>query len=183
MFVAIELSTQARAEILSLQSSLESAAPDVFRFPAEESLHLTLYFLGDMEQSTTEDLISRLQAARFEPVELALGHIVKLPETNVPKVLAVSVQSAGLPSLQQRVHDLCFSLAEHKETRPYLAHVTFARLSPSVPASAKIVKRGVARLAQPESVRWTVDSICVLRSHLGPDGAVYERVATIAIGV
>ncbi len=182
MFVAIALSDAALAEIARIQGAVAQEANDVYRLLPTQNLHLTLYFLGEMDQTQLSMLIERLQGAKFEPIELALGHIVNLPAADVPKILAISVQSAGLGMFQQRVHDLCFPVADHKETRPYLAHVTVARLKSGVPASAKVVKRTVKSLPNPQPIRWPVHEITIYRSQLGKGNPQYEAVASIPIG-
>ncbi len=95
------------------------------------SLHLTLYFCGNTDEETMVRIGNGLAEMKLSRLEMFIGGLKKLPSDDVPKILAAAVRSDAreLAAMQQRVHDLCFALAENKEMRPFAPHITFARFA------------------------------------------------------
>lgn len=182
-FLAIEPSPEAVAEIQRVQNYLEGASQGVFRPTARETLHVTLYFCGDTHPSDMERIADSLADMGSAGFDLALDGIKLLPQPDVPRVVAAGVSSAGreLAAFQQRVHDVCFPVAAHKEVRPFAPHITMARLGKDVPARAKVVKRALAGLGELRPVIWRASELVVFSSMLGPAGPEYTAVRRIAL--
>jgi len=178
--VAIELTDEARKEIVRVQKVLGKLSDGVYKLSSAESLHLTLYFCGEMEEESATKIGDALEALSVEEFDVRLGGLKLLPQDDVPRVLGVSVESSGreLKAFQQRIHDVCFALAEFKEVRPFVPHVTFARLAKDVPASAKVVKRSVANLGKIEPIRWRLGEVVLFSSEAGR----HEVVRRIQLG-
>jgi 2'-5' RNA ligase len=179
-FVAIELSDDARAEVLRVQKSLVKLSDGVYKPSAKENLHLTLYFCGETEEDAIVRIGDALEAMGAAAFDVKFESLKLLPEVEVPRVLGVSVGSAGreLKAFQQRVHDVCFASAEFKEVRPFAPHVTFARLAKDVPAGAKVVKRSIAGLGKIDPVRWRVREVVIFASEAGR----HEVVRRVGLG-
>lgn len=168
-FVAVELNEDAVGEILRVQKELAKLSDGVYRLSAKESLHLTLYFCGETDEDALVRIGDALEAIGTGAFEVRFDGLKLLPEVDVPRVLGVSVASGGreLKAFQQRVHDICFGLADFKEIRPFAPHVTIARLGKDVPANAKVVKRSIAGLGKIDPVRWQVGEVVIFSSEAG----------------
>lgn len=180
-FLAIELSEEARAELMRVQRVLAKICDGVYKMVTVEQLHLTLYFCGETDEETMNRIGDGIEAWGASGFDVSLAGLKLLPQDDIPRVLGAGVKSAGreLLAFQQRVHDVCFSLAEYKEVRPFAPHVTFARLDRGVPANAKVVKRSVAGVRdEVGSVKWRVREVVVISS----EGAEYEVVRRIGLG-
>lgn len=177
-FLALDLSPAAVKAITRLQESTERAHSGLYRWTEADNLHLTLYFLGNLEEDQLDQI--KRAAFAFPAFELSLGKILTLPEPTVPKILAVGLigELPQLKKLQQQIHDRVFSLAENKETRPFVPHITFGRLKKGVPPSAKAVKRLVGSLSPLPALPWKVESIRLVASHLSKEGPTYETLVT-----
>lgn len=182
-FLAIEPSPEAVAEIQRIQTHLEGSSQGVYRPTARETLHVTLYFCGDTDPSDMERIGDSLAGLGSAGFDLALDGIKLLPQPDVPRVVAAGVSSAGreLAAFQQRVHDVCFPVATHKEVRPFAPHITLARLGKDVPARAKVVKRALAGLGELRPVVWRAAELVVFSSAPGPAGPEYAAVRRIAL--
>ncbi|MFM9872719.1 MAG: RNA 2',3'-cyclic phosphodiesterase [Fimbriimonadaceae bacterium] len=180
IFLAIELSDEARKEILRVQKELGKLSDGVYKPSAKESLHLTLYFCGETEEETIVRIGDALEGMSADAFDVRLGGLKLLPQDDVPRVLGVSVESGGreLKAFQQRIHDICFALAEFKEVRPFVPHVTFARLARDVPAGAKVVKRAIAGLGKIEPVRWRISEVVIFSNEDGK----HEVVRRVLLG-
>lgn len=174
-FLALDLPPGVKEAITAYQSKIESQSPGLYRWTPPENLHLTLYFLGDMEEDLLQEVKNR--QLMFQPFEIGTGPILTLPERNVPKILALELvgETQPLRSLQQRIHDSVFQIAAHRETRPFVPHITIARLKKDVPPSAKPVKRLRESLTPPPALTWEVNVLWLYTSTLNPEGPTYEK--------
>jgi 2'-5' RNA ligase len=145
-----------------------------------ESMHVTLCFLGARDAGEIEAIAQALLVvAGAPPVPLTPGAPLWLPRRR-PRVAAVGLtdgEGARGPSaiLQSAV---ATALAQggwyEPDVRPFLAHVTVARIG----------KGGLPRapeLAPPPAVRFTAEAVSLYRSHTGPAGARYEPLATVGL--
>lgn len=172
-FIAIELPPAAKEAVRNWQKRAEKSSPGLYNWTNQESLHLTLYYLGDMEE---EDLLRISNKIEFRGgVELSLGSPMVFPEPTVPKILALELLGdvATLKGQQQKLHDTVFAVANHQETRPFRPHITVGRLKRNVPPSAKPVKRLVGSLEAPDSLKWTVNEVLIYESKLQESGSSY----------
>ena len=179
-FLAIELSDEAKAELVKVQRVLKKACDGVYKMSEPEDMHLTLYFCGATDEETMTRICDAIAGMGASGFEVGLTGLKILPQDDIPKVLGSGVRSSGreLQAFQQRIHDICFAVADHKEVRPFVPHVTFARLDRKVPSNAKVVKRSVAAVQEFKSVRWRVGEVVVFSS----EGGEYEIVRRIRLG-
>lgn len=173
-FLAIDLPEEVKTEILRIQTDCEKTSPGLYKWSTPETLHLTLYFLGNLDEDTLEQVVQRMPALRS--CNLELGNIIQLPELHVPKILAVEIAGdiAVLKSQQQKIQDSVFAIADYKETRPFLPHITIGRLKKDVPPSAKPVKRLNQAIRNPKSLRWQTSETVLYLSELSSNGPTYS---------
>lgn len=102
-------------------------------------MHLTLHFLGDMPLSEAEDgartvLHDALARVRHEPFTIALRGTGVFPPRGRPTVLWAGVaETAPLITLHAALGAALQACGLPVERRPYLPHVTLARLTPAAP--------------------------------------------------
>ena len=130
LFVALELPEPVRASLVDWRTrSLADVAG--LRLVREEALHVTLCFLG-WRAAVEIDAI----AAACETVSgaaagrLSVGESVWLPKRR-PRVLAVRIEDSGdaLTQLEASLSDVLQAGGWYEpEARPFLAHVTVARV-------------------------------------------------------
>ena len=183
-FVAIKLSDESVAPLIDAQKRLEAAAPGVYGWSKLEAIHLTLYFLGDVDEEGLERVSYGLRQIEVDPFKLGWGGLVVMPSKDVPKILAAGVVGGGAPlkALQRKVHDVVFPFAENKETRAYFPHATFGRLKRGVPPSAKIVKRALADFRLPDGRPEVIEKFYLIHSELGSGGARHEVLEEFPMG-
>jgi 2'-5' RNA ligase len=175
MFVALDLPSAARSVLASWRDALTAARSDL-RPVREESLHVTLVFLGWQDEQAAE----RIAAAAFEAcsgmpaARLRAGAVRPLPP-RAPRLFALDLEDeegrAG--AVQAAVSDALEAGRWYRpEKRPFWPHITLAR-----------VKRGVRRAAPldagpaPPGEPFDAREITLYRSTLRPQGALYEPLA------
>ncbi|HTY41030.1 MAG TPA: RNA 2',3'-cyclic phosphodiesterase [Thermoanaerobaculia bacterium] len=145
-----------------------------------ETWHLTLRFLGDIEESAAPAFTRAFapEARAFAEAELATDGPVVLPPRGRPRVLGVGFGAGaaldGLARLAAAAEGAARSIGCAPEERPFRAHVTLARLRDPWPDAAVAAFQSAAR--DWEFPSWTVRSIVLFSSRLDPAGAVHAPV-------
>jgi 2'-5' RNA ligase len=182
LFLAIPVPEEAKRALTAAQRQVESGAPGFFRWTREDQIHLTLYFLGEMEsEQPVIEAVGQVAQPKFE---LEIQGLVVLPEPHVPRILAAGTAGDVQPlrSLQRKLADTVFPIAAFKETRGFSPHVTFGRLKQGMPGNAKALKRTLAALDPPKSDRFTVGNFELVQSRTEQQGATYETLHRFLLG-
>jgi 2'-5' RNA ligase len=164
LFVAIDFPDPVRASLVALLEGLRPHLPRPVRLSAPERMHLTLAFLGEVDDARQPDLQARLAAsvAPHPPLRLQLVDGGRFDGS----VLWVGVggELDGLQRLAASVADAARSSGVEVERRPYRPHVTLARARP-----ATDLRPLAARLEGYRSPAWTASEVLLVRSRIGPD--------------
>lgn len=174
LFVALELPPQVREALLGWRERVAGRIAGLR--PLEPgALHVTLCFLGWQPSSELEPIARALGVLERDPApELVLGEARWLPPRR-PRVLAVEVEdpTGALRGMQAGLSE---ALSEggwyQPETRPYLAHVTVARLAGGQRETAP----------PPPAAEFLGVGVTLYRSRLHRSGARYEPLVTVALG-
>ena len=181
-FIAIELSTEARAALTNLQSRLKTVVPPrSVRWSTAQNIHLTLHFLGNIEPGEIDTVAEAVRASALtcRTFEFTLGHLGCFPTIKRPRVIWVGVLG-NTDTLVALHRDLGGRLKEaigfSPDTRPYSPHLTLGRVSKGIPSRhlkqlAQVLQQeqaGVGQLAQLQ-----VTEIALIKSELKPAGPVY----------
>ncbi len=176
LFIAINLPQEERARLDREVRALRAARLPV-RWVAADALHLTLKFLGEVPDGQVAEVetVSTAVAARFAPFRLELGGLGAFPNLRNPRVVWVGVQAPPeLARLAGALEDAMAGLGFPRETRPFSPHLTLGRAERDARAGDF---RGLPALAAQFGFRADVEarSADLMRSHLSPRGARYER--------
>jgi 2'-5' RNA ligase len=165
LFVAIAMP----AEIAESLDRMAHGFPDA-RWTDLEDLHLTLRFIGEVEQSTFYNLGELLAGVSLAPFELELRGVGLFPPRGPLRQLWVGVTSnPDLMRLRRRI-DACLAEAGvPAERRKFVPHVTLARFRqppPEARLAAYLQRHSLVRLPP-----FPVDSFGLYSSILRSDGA------------
>jgi RNA 2',3'-cyclic 3'-phosphodiesterase len=188
LFIALDLPGSWKAALQTLQEEMQDAIANQVgptirpRWVRPEGIHLTLKFLGDTPASRLDVLRTQLaQAVPSEPgFDLSLARAGAFNQRRSPRVIlmTVAVEGTGLIELQERIEIWLAAGGWPQEKRSFHPHLTLARLPDSMDEETR---RAVADITTgfnaPQAPVWHVDKVYLIRSHLGPGGARYERLA------
>ena len=129
IFIAIEFSKEIKEYIASKQSTVKQHAIKG-NFTDLDNLHLTLRFIGDVEENELEGLKKAIDetAEKAEVFQLKLSRLGFFPRGS-KKILWIGIEKEYL-ELQQLVRNLEQALEKHgyrKEDRKYTPHITLGR--------------------------------------------------------
>ena len=147
MFVAVPLPEPARAEIEALVATVRAKAdPNVrdVRWVRLDGLHLTLRFIGPVDESAIAGLGAAVDAAAagttsFEIAVLGAG---AFPSTARPRTIWLGVDDGAdeLAATAARVEDVLAAAGVERSERPFRAHLTLARAD-GIRAGSDVARR------------------------------------------
>lgn len=180
LFVALELPEEMRTELNKVQDQIRGSLAVQPRWVVPESMHLTLKFLGGVEEEVVDAITAALDRASGVASEftLRLGQAGTFGGRR-PRVVWVGLQGQldRLGALQQAVEAELSPLGFPAEDRTYQPHLTLARVQSDMRrADADSLKASAAGV-RPRAVRARFTEVALMRSTLTRNGAVYERLA------
>lgn len=123
LFTGIEVPEALARELAMMRGGLSGA-----RWVEPENFHITLRFLGDIDQSLAREAYLELWRVRRAPVPIRLGELSffggERPRSLIIKVLP----GAELMELQAEHERIMRRIGLAPETRKFTPHVTLARL-------------------------------------------------------
>lgn len=140
-----------------------------------ETFHLTLVFMGEVQDWVLEAAHERFCEARVAPFPLELQGMGLFGGGKPRAVWAGVAPSEPLARLQGKLAHAARAGGIEVEGRKYQPHVTLGRFQPPPPDEAMRIERAVAQGAGFAAGPWQVDHFCLYESHLSAKGARYEE--------
>ncbi|HXG41345.1 MAG TPA: RNA 2',3'-cyclic phosphodiesterase [Dehalococcoidia bacterium] len=185
LFVALELPPPVLEALASVQAALKAQGLEGLRWVRPQGIHLTLKFLGETPSSRLDELLRALEeaAAGTGPLRLSLAGLGTFAGRRGPRVLWVGLQGdlQRLAGLQRRVEENMSRLRFPREERPFSPHLTLARVPDQDSARVAVPLERAVRAVKVPPVTMSLSEVSLMRSHLLPSGAVYERVAAFPL--
>ena len=180
VFVAVDLREDERH---ALAAALHDASPGPVipgRRVPPENWHITLRFVGEVEQL----IIERLAHELGEYLQPAVGTVVCRGLGAFPRARRAAIVYAAiddpegiLTHLAAECEDACRAVGLEPEGRPFVPHLTIARVRPPVDVRKLIDRFGDF------SVRLRVDEIRLMRSIIEKGGVRYEVLDVVPLGI
>lgn len=158
--------------VLDAVAGLARPATPGLRWTAREQWHVTLRFLGAVDDAgpVVEALQGVAAGETAAPVEASLGPAVGRFGNRV-----LHVPVSGLDALAARVVEASAGCGRPPEGRGFAGHLTLARVAHDARVDLGPLAGGRV------SERWTVAAVCLVESHLGPAGPRYEVLERFAV--
>ena len=178
LFVALELPGDVVSALVGWREDIIGAEP-AFRAVPPTSLHVTLCFLGSLPAAAVPDIVVACGVVAGCPAAaLTVEHAIWLPPRR-PRVLAVELDDADgrLADAQAALSDALHAGGWYTpEARPFLAHVTVARVRHRMRVRPR-------ELAPPPaaSERFIGSCVTLFRSRLSSAGARYEPLGSVQL--
>ncbi len=124
-FIAIEFPDEVVKEIARVQELL-SGVKFTGKMTELENLHLTLKFLGGIDDSKVEEVKKRLAGIKFDKMSLKIGKIGTFSVHGKPRIVWIKIEGKGIYELQKQVDDALKGLFPAEER--FMGHLTIARV-------------------------------------------------------
>ena len=186
-FLAVELPAEIKATLARVATSLRNEGIRGVRAVDPEGVHLTLKFLGSTRAELIDAVLEAVgrKAGDLPPFAVETGAVWAFPSEGAPRIIWVGIDGnlSRLDALQTAVSDASATLGFEPESRRYSPHLTVARIGEHASPAERVRTLEVVRAAWlGEGLLLPVKSIALMRSHLTPKGARYERLTEVPLG-
>lgn len=188
LFTAVELNDGAREQLAGAIAALRQAFraagfDDALRWVATANLHLTLRFLGNVDDAAAQRMIDAMRAPIVRPpAPIVLGRLGTFPPRGRPRVLHIGVQQGAdtmgelRDEIDARLAPLC---TWEPDTRPFAPHLTLARARDTAKFNPVDLSRLIDDTAWP-AVPFHAAAVTLFSSRTlpaGPEYTVEQRAA------
>lgn len=174
-FIAIPLNAEIISRIEKTQKELRTLPADV-KWVNSRSIHLTLKFLGNVEEGNVEDIARGIQNGikGVKSWSAAVRNMGAFPSLKNPRVVWIGIEntSGQLVKMQNHIEKEMSKLGFEEEKRTFSPHLTLGRVK-SPRGKDELVRY---LLDERERVfgEINVDRVILFKSELKPTGAVYR---------
>jgi 2'-5' RNA ligase len=178
LFVALNLPAAVRDALWRAAEPARALDPPV-KWVRPEGLHLTLKFLGDVDDATetaVREALARAAGGGETPraITLALHGFGAFPDAHRPRVFWAGIEAEPpLELLQHRLERELEPLGFPLEGRPFRPHVTLGRAERDA-QPARLAKAAAALEGLEFDAAVPVETVDLMRSTLQRSGAVYD---------
>ena len=182
-FVAITLHGSLHNTLSEIVSKLSSANAKV-KWVKPENVHLTLKFLGNVEEERLPEVFSACERAAegVSPIDLEMRALGCFPDTKSPRIVWLGIERGveAVKRLQERVENEFTAVGFSREEKAFKAHLTIGRVKG---------KQGMSRLCRLLEEERNIfvgvmhaEKISVMKSKTLPAGPVYSEMKAIPLG-
>jgi 2'-5' RNA ligase len=143
LFTGLEIPAEIGRELSGLRGGLPGA-----RWVEPDNYHITLRFVGDIDDATARDLDAALRDSRPRPpIQVTLDRVDAFGGGKPRALFVRAVPTPDLESLQDEQERLVRRVGLPPESRRFTPHVTLARMRAATPGEVAryIVERGPIR--------------------------------------
>jgi 2'-5' RNA ligase len=174
-FIAIELDEGIRARLCEAQDQLRACGAQV-KWTKPPQMHLTLKFLGEIEEHQVEEVGAALANAAVgsKPFEMEVRGVGSFPPRGAARIVWAGLEdpSGTLDRLQHRVEGALGAAGFERETRRFHPHVTLGRVKDG---RSRGLRERIQAAADVAFGVQRVSDVVLLQSMLSPKGPTYTE--------
>ena len=180
-FVAVDLEPQTVQKIAGAIDLIRPRIPGI-RWLAQGNFHLTLKFLGDIDEAKVEPIAAALEhdLCPFSSCTINAKGLGVFPDLKRPRILWVGLVGEELNALAAAVEKALIPLGFAAEKRAFAPHLTVGRWR-EFKGSPQQLREAMANWQNHEFGPTRVTEVILFQSVLKPEGAVYRRLKVIAL--
>ncbi|MGB0574799.1 MAG: RNA 2',3'-cyclic phosphodiesterase [Alphaproteobacteria bacterium] len=166
LFVALSLPGELRQRLKTLCNGVRDA-----RWVEEQNIHLTLRFIGEVEEPELAYIMAALSSVQAEQFDLTLSGVGHFESRQKVRSLWAGIQpSPALEALQQRIESVLTRHGIAPDGRKFSPHITLARLKQLPPAYVRDWLEGNSYF---QSSSFAVEDFTLFESYRARSGAIY----------
>ncbi len=168
LFVALDLPSEIKMSLEPLAGGLGDV-----RWTGADQQHLTLRFIGEVDNGTAHDVADALALVPGMPFELQLKGIGHFPPRGEPRIIWAGIaKNRELKGLKKRIDKVLKQAGLPADPQNYSPHVTLARMR-RPPNQAELAAY-LMRHSLYESAPFAVSGFYLYSSWLQPEGPTYQ---------
>ena len=180
-FIAIEIDPQLVRQISAVVTDLKPRIAGI-RWVPQANFHLTLKFLGDIEENKIEPIARALELALrpFPRFTINAKDLGVFPDLKRPRVLWIGLEGKKLLELASKVEKALEPLDFVPEKREFKPHLTVGRWRQFDRASRKFLEE-LEKWQGHEFGESTVAEVIFFQSELRRERAIYHRLRVVTL--
>ena len=180
-FVAVDLEPQTVQKIAETIARLRPRMP-VIRWLPPTNFHLTLKFLGDIEEAKVAPIAAALERELypFSCFTINAKGLGVFPDLKRPRILWVGLVGGELNALASTAEKALVPFGFAAEKKTFTPHLTIGRWR-QFNGSPKELGDEIEKWRGHDFGRSNVDEVLLFQSVLKPEGAVYRPLKTVAL--
>jgi len=179
LFVAVRMPGEIRRRVAEIERQLMASGADV-KWVSEENLHITMKFLGYVEEDRLDAVCRAVESAvaGMSVFDVALSGVEAFPNPRRPSVIWVGVASGGeeLAALAERIESALERIGFARDDRPFSPHVTVGRVKSPALGMEKL-REAMDRFKESPAGSFGAEGVTVMRSDLRPTGPIYTHIS------
>ena len=167
IFIAALLPEDIRLNLNEYVAKLKPSFEGV-KWERDEKLHVTLKFLGEVNEATVNDISEDLETLcrKHSPFKMEVARLGGFPDLEKPRVLYIGLSpNEELSALQSEIEEGLIPFGFEKEKHRFIPHVTIGRVKRRLGIQSAV--------PMAEKVEFEINKIGVIKSKLEPKGSVY----------
>lgn len=179
LFIAAPLSEKTRNEINHWQQDIAGKTSGKIKFVKPENLHITLKFLGDIEDGKKDLIISSLDSLEEKnSFKSDIQTVSAFPDINNPKILVAKLinNQEMLQGIFSELENKLSELNFKKEARYFIPHITLARTKDNQGRNSLADWFESKERTKFNKISFEVNKICLFQSILKSGGPIYKEI-------
>ncbi len=175
-FIAIDVNEGVRNNLVKAQERVGTKAAKI-KFVEPENLHITIKFLGEINEATAEEVKKALAeiAKKYRKHRVRVKGIGVFPNPNYVRVIWAGIENdEGIKAIARDVEREMRRLG-FKKDKDFVAHITIGRVK--FVRDKLELEMALKDLANEDFGEFDVEAIELKKSTLTPKGPIYETVA------
>ena len=166
LFIAFDVSDEIKSYLSGLQKQLPESNSNLAM-----EFHLTLKFLGDVDEKQVPEIISSLKKVKFSKFIAKTGSLGVFPSEKSVRVVWVGLNPEDkILALEKHISSVLPDFVDDHEFHP---HITLSRIK-FVKNKSSFIKK--LKLIKTKEIEFEVSSFKLIKSNLTPTGPIHEVV-------
>lgn len=165
LFIAINLPKEVKDYLFDLEEEFRDFGK--FNFVAKKNLHLTLKFLGNINENQLKEIKERLKKIKSKSFEVSLNKLGIYPNEEFIRILWIDLNPKD--KILELANNIDYELIQFPNDHPFSDHITIARVK-FMKDKEKFIKKLKLKVKQ---LSFKANSFELMKSDLSKDGSQY----------
>jgi 2'-5' RNA ligase len=145
-------------------------------------LHITLSFIGEIEEERTSDILDSLNEATKDlgPFDITLKNMGSFPGKNGPRIVWLGTESKGIiEALAERLADRLKVHNVEYDNKKFVPHITVGRARDGLGSST--AEPVIEKYSDTKFFNFVCDKITIYSSELRPEGPIHKAISHVML--
>jgi len=178
-FIALDFTRDFRDEIERVQKELEKlnqgSATPIIKLTERENLHLTLKFLGEIDNEKVGEVRKKLREVKTGDFSCYLGNLGVFTPTQI-KIVWAHIIGKEILELQKKIDEKLKDLFVPEKR--FMSHLTIARVK--LVKDKKVFLEELGKI-KTQNLKFPVRDFYLMKSELTEKGPIYEEIEKFSL--